>query len=192
MARRPDQRVQQPLPLTPGSRSGVSGEIQLDTTGLALDTSVQAVNNTLANPAQQSTLAGLLSQIATAGAQPFVPNMASASKILQAPGGSPYTVHHFTANSRIWGATISAGASTTGGSGSTSAYAQVLTGGGVTLAIVELIIAGTTAYDSDTAVVSIPGIPILSGDTLILDVNNGTGIGGGTMRASCTVLYSTP
>lgn len=191
--KRPDQRRPVPVPYTPGSRSGVTAQVtNFATSGLALDTTVQAVNSTLGTPQQDHTGVNLLNQIQTAGAQPFVPNMHSASATLKNPAGSPYNIHTFTAASRVWGATVSSGISTTSGSGSTSAYALVRTGGGVVLAIVELTVAGTTAYDSDTAVVSIPGIPVANGDTLILDVNNAVGIGGGTARASCTVLFSTP
>lgn len=191
--RRPDQRPQQPVPYSPGSRSGVTvAPINLNTSGLALDTTVQAVNTTLASPAQQSTLTGLLNQIVTAGAQPFVPNMKSASAILKNPASSPVTVHTFTAASRLWGAIITAGIGSTSGTGTTNAYALVKTGGGVVLTIVELAIAGATSDNAGSSPVSIPGIPVLSGDSIIMDVNNAVGIGGGVMRASCSVLFSVP
>lgn len=190
--RRPDQAPQKPVPYAPGPRSGPASTFQLNTTGLALDTTVQAVNATLATPAQQATLVGLLTQIQQSGAQPWVPNMHSASSTLKNPGGSPYTIHTFTAASRIWGATVSAGVGTTAGSGTTNAYALVKTGGGVVLAIVEVCVAGGISSSSDSVPVSIPGIPVSNGDTIILDVNGGGGIGGGAMRASCSVLFSIP
>lgn len=191
--RRPDQRPQVPVPYAPGSRSGLTAQVtNFATSGLALDATVQSVNSTLGAPQQDLTGANLLTQIKNAGAQPWVPNVHSASAILKNPSSSPVTIHTFLVNSRIWSALVTSGVDTTAGTASTAAYALVKTSGGVVLSIVELIVAGAVAYNSGTAVVQIPGIPILAGDSLILDINAGVGIGGGAMRASCTVLFSTP
>ena len=91
----------------PGSRSGSSGlSVSLDTSGLALDTTVQEVNTTLGDPQQNATGEALTDQITNFGAQPFVPGLVSASTILAAPSASPATFHTFAADSRIWAATV--------------------------------------------------------------------------------------
>lgn len=189
--KRPDQRRPQPVPYTPGSRSGVTAQVtNFATSGLALDTTVQAVNSTLGVPQQDTTGQALTNQIVTAGAQPWVPNMHSASLILQGP--SITTVHTFAAASRIWGATVTYAAAQSGGSGTTQLYALVRTGGGIVLAVVEVTVAGPATNDSNTSTVSIPGIPVSSGDKIVLDVNNNGNLTGGVQRASCNVLYSVP
>lgn len=191
--KRPDQRRVPPIPYTPGSRSGTTTQVtNFATSGLALDTTVQAVNSTLGVPQQDHTGQGLLTQIQTAGAQPWVPNMHSASSILQGPGASPYTVHTFAAPSRIWGASVSMGVGVSGGSGTKQYYSLVKTAGGIVLAFVELVTEGATDKDSNTNTVQIPGIPVISGDQILLDVNAGAAISGGVGRASCNVLYSVP
>jgi hypothetical protein len=190
--RRPDQRPQEPVPYTPGSRSG--GVVQvtnLATSGLALETTTQAINTTLGSPAQETTQVALLSQVANAGAQPFVPGLQSANSLRK--GAQVATAFYtFTANARIWRVGLQYSACAyTGYTGPNSFFSTVSTGGGVTLAVVELSL-GTLGQIQGNDPAALPGLPVLSGDTLLLNVNNNTTVTDTSQRASVTVLFSVP
>ena len=191
-ARRPDQRTHVPVPYTPGSRAGAQVDtINLDKSGLALDTTVQALNATLAAPAQQPTLDSLLAQIQTAGAQPYVPGLHSTNK--RGIGASIQTLNTFAADSRIWRASISYAASSNSTfSGTSSMNAWLQTGGGIVLAVVELALGGPNSETWGNDNGQIPGMPIAAGDTVAVYVNNGNTITNVLMQCSCTVLFSTP
>lgn len=172
--RRPDQH-QQPTPRTvaPGSRA------------------TQVTN---------SKTAPLTVQIVNKAGTPVitqdggVANMASADQ-LQVNQQVATSFHTFAAASRIWAVHLSfAAGSNAGYSASvTQLYAQVTTQSGIVLAVVELVIAGPAQADSGDGDLAIPGIEVAQGDKLLLDVNNGVGLGsGGLIRASTTVMYSTP
>ena len=127
------------------------------------------------------------------GTAPYVKNATTAEKILQAPGF--YVLYTFAAPGRIWAASVSIGAGTTGGSGTSQLYARVyVTGaGGVgTLAIVEACVAGTTAQDSNDDANQYPGLLVPAGAVVHLDVNNNVGLGGGVIRGSGLVAVSVP
>jgi hypothetical protein len=167
--------------------------LQIQALGLAKDTSVQQVKTTLGTPAQDGTVSGLPSNLQTMGIPSFIPNLASATQIgVNAQG--PTTFKTFGANSRIWYALLSftVAVNSTFSASTTRVYARILAAG-IQLPIVELSVANPNQHADVAAPLVINGLPVANGQTLQLDVNNGTSLGSqGVMSASCTVLYSTP
>lgn len=191
--RRPDQRTRQPVPYVPGSRAGAQVDtINLDKSGLALDTTVQQLNAIMGAPSQNGTLTTLLQQVVNAGAQPFVPNLRASNKV--GVGSGVFTLITFGQASRIWRAGISFSAATNNlySSGITSLNAVMKTGGGVTLAVVEIAVGGPSQASQGGDSAQIPGMPVEAGDTVTIDVNDGVSVAQLVMRCSCTVLFSVP
>jgi hypothetical protein len=128
------------------------------------------------------------------GIPPNVPNVASASAKLIAPGSSPVTFHTFAAAGRLWQVSLSAAVNINASfTGNASFYAQVKTGtGGITLELVELAAGTAPGQDSTHGDLQLNGLPVAAGETLMLDVNNGAAVANTSMRASGLVLYSVP
>lgn len=127
------------------------------------------------------------------GTAPYVKNAITKEQILQPPGF--YVLYTFTAPGRIWAASCSIGAGTTGGSGTAQLYARVYVTGAAgvgTLALVEACVAGTTANDSNDDASEYPGLLVPANAVVHLDVNNNVGLGGGVVRASGRVAVSVP
>jgi hypothetical protein len=123
-----------------------------------------------------------------------VPNLASAAVINRGPQVAT-TFYTFTGNGRIWAAHLSyaIGANSTYPAATISqVYAQIVTGSGIVLGVIELTAFGPNQGGNGDGDLAIPGIPVLSGDTIKLDVNNGVAVANASMRASTTVLYSIP
>jgi hypothetical protein len=178
-----------PLQVTPGGRSVQPSPAQvadqLDALGLAKDTSVQAVHTTLGNPAQDASITALPAQLQ--------PAMQSTSLLRQAAG--LYTVANFGGASRIWALHLSFAAATLAAyaAGITQLYAELKTGSGLALTVIELAVAAASqAENGDSDLVFTAGLNVPAADTLILDVNNNVALTNGTLRASCTALYSSP
>lgn len=112
-------------------------------------------------------------------------------------GGSPYTIHTFGASGRIWAAhlsfALSANASHTGNDQAfcTLKYSPP-TGGDKIILVIEVAVGGASSTDSGDGDLTIPGMAVAMGGSLILDVNAGNAITNAIMRASTTTLVSFP
>lgn len=123
-----------------------------------------------------------------------VAGMASASTLQVGPQAAT-TFKTFTADSRIWAAHLSlaVGSNASYAASVTQIYALIKTSSGIVLAVIELAVSGPAQQANGDADLAIPGIAVANGDHLQLDVNNNVGLGtGGLIRASTTVMYSTP
>lgn len=174
------------------------------------DATLQATNAALVNlikllgsPAQDGSLAAVLQQLATFGAQPFVPNMQSASILEIGPSGpqpliSPAPQKAF----RVWGGYIAAAVRTnasysgTGDLFYSKIYTQPPIGGNLPILVVahiELSVGAASQHDSDALFVPIPGVQMPANSPLLIDVNGGTGLGtGGVLRVSGNIFFSVP
>lgn len=142
--------------------------------------------------AKDTTVAALPAGIQQMGVPPFIPLLLSAQALQIGPSGSPDTLVAFSNPGRIWACHLSfAIATNTGHSGTDQAYARLITGAN-TLTVVEVAASGTTGTDSGDSDLVFNGLPTAQGDTIKLDVNNGTTITGAIFRASAVVLYSSP
>lgn len=152
--------------------------------GLAKDATVAAGNAQLTAANAQLV----------AGVPPAVSNTQSGTQILKSGSGSPYTVFTMPAAGRLWVAAVSF--SMVAGSGSAGAsqqsYCQLVTAGGKTLALVECAVTGTAESDSNTAVVTYPGLALANGTVINLDVNNAVIVTGILQRGSGLVVVSIP
>jgi hypothetical protein len=175
--RRPDQKGRLAQPLSPAGASAA----QISGLGLATEaTAAQIQGNT--------------GTALSTGVPPGVPGVRSAFQLFGTVGGSPYNMFSFTFNGRVWAASLSFTiAANSSYAGSTSnVYAQIVTASGITLLIIELVVTNLNQTDSNAVSVPLNGINIVSGDTLMLDVNNGVAVTNTVMRASGSVLYSVP
>jgi hypothetical protein len=177
---RPDQKFRGSTPLSPGGVSiaqmiqqGLLTNADMIALGLAKDSSIATTNGHL-----------------VAGVPPAVSGLDSGSQILQGPG--TVTMYTFAANGRIWAANVSYAMGSSGGTGSNQGYARVRVSGGATLAIVEACVVGNPSADSNTDSQTFPGLAVLSGTVIQLDVNAGTGITGVVQRGSGLVVVSIP
>jgi hypothetical protein len=153
-----------------------------DSTGQTIVTSTAATTASINN-------------LTSTGVPPNVPNIKSADAVLILPGATPLTFFTFPANGRLWDVSLSFALATTAAfaGGLSPVYARVITGSGIDIAIVELAISGPSQFVPGNADLSLNGLAVALGDTLILDINAGVPLAAGaTMRASCTVLYSVP
>lgn len=130
----------------------------------------------------------------TTGVPPNVPNILSISKVNAAAASSPFTLTTFASNSRLWQVSLSLACATSSAytDGLQRVSAQVNLGSGPVLAVAETAISATNQAVTDHCDFSFNGIPALSGDTLILNVNNGGTHTGATIVCSTVVLGSTP
>lgn len=196
--------------MTP-SPAQVAAQIQLlglmkDTTGQAIKTSADgttaAVNAPAFGPMKDAT--GTAIQTAVNASTSAINNlpanlqpvMNGASVLRQGTPGSPYTLQTFLQSSRIWAVILSLFAGTTAAyaAGITNIFAEVLLPtAGVPLSIVELGVSSAGQIISDTAPVAFAaGLQANPGDTIQLNVNNGTALANGNIRASAIAIYSTP
>lgn len=134
-----------------------------------------------------------LGQLQT-GVAPAVSGIASASLLQQGTAGNPHTILTMPGNGRIWDVSLSA-ALVSGGayaSGRQNAYV-VAKAGAVVLEVLEMGVSNPNQVDSDHGDLSLNGLAVAGGTTLILDVNNGVSIDpDASLRASVNVLYSVP
>jgi hypothetical protein len=179
---RPDQTSRPSIPLSPG---GIS-IAQLDQQGLLTNADMVALGLQ-----KDSTGQTQLSM----GVPPGVPNITTSVKLFGTPGSSPYTLYTFPSNGRVWVASLSGTATPNAGYGTgptVNVYAQLVTGSGITLAVIDMVIAATGIIDSKQSDVPWNGIDISAGDTLTLDVNNGVTPAMTVIRASGFVSHSIP
>ena len=163
--------------------------------GLAKDTSVTAISGqagwVTSGLAKDSTAASSLTQLQT-GVPPAVSGTVGGDVILQGPGGSPYTIYTFTGNGRIWVASVSLNICSSGATGSNQIYARVYVVSGRTLAYCEAGIVGNPAQDSNGDSNTYPGISVLSGAVVKLDINNGASVTGAVIRGGGIFVGSIP
>jgi hypothetical protein len=130
----------------------------------------------------------------TMGVPPGVPNVTSSSQLFGNYTGSPYTLYTFPSAGRLWGASLSLAISTNNSysGATTNVYALLKTGSGTILEIVELAVTAANDTQNGHGDLALNGVDVSAGDTLILDVNNASGITNAVMRASGFVLHSIP
>jgi hypothetical protein len=63
---------------------------------------------------------------------------------------------------------------------------------GLTLATIQLGVSGPNQHDSGQKATGFPGLPLVKGESLILNVNNGNVVTDLDQQASVSVLYSIP
>lgn len=167
--------------------------------GLAKDTTVAGIHSQAwsgSGLALDTTLASVESGITATNTQlgegvaPSVSNTSSGQQILQGPGTT--TLITMSGAGRIWAVSVSYSMGSSGGTGANQGYARVMTSGGKTLVIVECVVVGNPASDSNTATLTFPGLSIGSGASIELDVNAGTTITGVVQRGSANVVVSIP
>ncbi len=195
-----------PVQVTPGGLSAMASPAQaadqLSLLGLMKDTTGSAINTTLGAPGQDTTLQtihttlGIPSQDTTLAAIPAAlqPALSSASLVRQGTTAGAL-VHTFAAASRLWALHLSFACATDASytPALANVYAELKTGSGLALTLVELAVSDVKqAINGDSDQGYFNPIPVAAGNTLLLDVNNGAGVLGATLRASCSILYSSP
>jgi hypothetical protein len=128
------------------------------------------------------------------GTPPAVPNCKSAQALRRAIAGSG-TFFSFPQSGRIWTVLLAyTVVSFTGFTGSLTKFAATVTTqiGGLPLAVVELSLAAVNNHDSGVCALTYAGLPVVSGDGLILTINGGVVVPGADQEASAAVLYSIP
>lgn len=186
-----DPAVLIPVQATPGGLSAMASPAQaadqLSLLGLMKDVTGTAIQ------AQAAATAGNTGTALSAGVPPAVQNAAGYAKLNADHSASPYTFHTFAASSRLWGVHLTLALYKDSSAVSPAqAYGSVKTGSGIFLTVAEAAISGPNTNDSDDCDLAFPGIAVAAGDTLILDVNGGTGISNGGIRASAVVIASMP
>jgi hypothetical protein len=127
------------------------------------------------------------------GISAAVPNLLGASLFQQ--NVSQPTIVTLPGAGRVWEVILSyAITSNASYAASTSrTVAAVSTGtAGLVLATIQLAVANPNQHDSASLAVAYPGLPLTGGDSLHLNVNNGTVITNLDQQASVSVLYSVP
>jgi hypothetical protein len=157
------------------------------------------VNQLGTAPAQDPTVNAVYQQLNQKGAQPFVPNLQSSSQRQVHETSSPATVFTFPQNGRLWSAQLTYAIATNNSyTGATNLlYARLFLQSGVDLSLVECAVGGATAggtpsSDSNGDRGAWNGLPVHSGDKVVLDVNNAVSITNLAQRASAVINYSIP
>jgi hypothetical protein len=133
-----------------------------------------------------------LQQLQT-GVKPFAPNyMTQAAR--RHNETTVTTFYTFPTTAHLWSATlaftiVTAPAYTPG---ITKCFADLSTGSGIALLTVELGVAAVNDHDSNTVAVGFNGIPVAAGDTLVLNINNGTTVPNLNQQATAIVGFATP
>lgn len=154
--------------------------LQIQAAGLAKDTSVQTTNTQLAT-----------------GVAPFTSGIQSFNLVQVNQAGSPYTITTFGASGRIWAAHLSFALSANAShAGNDQAYCTLKyrppAGSDQFLLVIEVAVGGASSTDSGDGDLSMPGLAVAPGGSLILDVNGGAAITNALMRASTCTLVSFP
>ncbi len=166
---------------------------QIDAIGLAKDTSV---NNPAFGPATQSAQVNqetaIPANIQVYGTPPFIPGVMSFSGTRLSAAGSPYTLNTFTQDSRVWYAMLSLSIATdsTYAGGLQGVFATLATGSGTVILACEGAIGGPNQNSDANQNVSVGGVEVSAGDTLVVNVNNGTSITDAFIRVSVVVWTS--
>ena len=118
---------------------------------------------------------------------PAIPGSTTASLIAQSPAGGGVFL---AGPAQLWESELSFDAGATAAySGLSEVNAQVITGSGVVLGVVELTLAASQNASGQSSK-SLHGMTLAAGDTVQLNVNSGTMLLNALMRASAVVLYS--
>ncbi len=176
-----DQAVTVACAVLPGGQAWsdpVGVQITLDTLGLARD----------------ATVAALPSQLQALGIPPFIPNAQPFGAVDLGAGGSPHLiVPAQPADAFVWYAHLSfAGSSNASHIGNDTAYSMLRTASGKPLLACEIAVGGAASADSDSAQLTIGAVLLSTGDTVVVDVNNGHDDPNVQFRAACIVILGTP
>lgn len=171
-----DSQIVVDVAVVPGSAGGYSNPVgvQIALAGLGL--------------AKDATLLG-----GGTLAQPAVPNMRFASLINQGPAAAAAIVTP-AANYRLWSVWLSfaAGSDASYTNSLSQFFASVEDPAGQVLAGIELALLTANQLANDSISLPMPGIPIVAGDAVVLNVNGGTGVTNTSQRAAGGVMYSMP
>lgn len=171
------------LPAQDITTQNIEAAVNAPAYGPAKDTSVNALH------APGKTISAEAQNI---GIPPAVPGMVGNSIILQNPGGSPYTIYTFTANGKMWVASVSLSAGSSGGSGTNLLYARVYTSTGFTLAYCEVATEGAPSSGENGDSNSYPGFAAPAGTVILLDINNAIAPTGLLVRGGGLFVGSIP
>lgn len=155
----------------------VGVQLALDTLGLAKD----------------ATLAALPAALQAMGIPPLIPGAQPYGVVDAGPLGGPHPiVPAQAADMVIWYAHLSlAGSSNAAHTGNDQMYARLLTASGKPLLSTQIAIGDAASADSDSAQLTIGGVLLTAGDTIVLDVNNTNIVANAEFRADCIVIIGT-
>jgi hypothetical protein len=141
-------------------------------------------------PGSRSGAAETASTLQQAGIPPLVLGLASAAQ-LHVGGPQVSVFYTFAVAGRIWGSTLSAAISSNPSftTNTANTYAELRTGSGIHLGVVELAVAGVGQAANGQSPPLILGVDAAPGETLILDVNNAVNVPGLNQHASAIVYY---
>jgi hypothetical protein len=144
-------------------------------------------------PGSRSGSGELAGALGFPGVPAAVPNLQGASIFQQ--GVSITKMVTFPAAARIWAVLLSFSI-TSNNSFSlatvrTVAAVQTVTGG-LTLAVVQLGVANNNQHAEGTSPMGYPGVPVVAGEIIRLNVSNNSVIPNCDQQASASVLYSVP
>lgn len=185
------------LNVTPGgtyqSPSPAQTAAQIQALGLMKDTTGQAIHTTLGIPAQTNdVISSLPTNLQSMGVPPFVPGIKSAAAVQMSPGTSPQTLVTFSQDGELWYASLSFSVSTDSTFASTDgpfAYLYLQSTGEILLAC-QLAINGPGQSETANQNLSFGGIVVSSGDSILVNINNGTSVADAFIRAGAVVLYT--
>lgn len=127
------------------------------------------------------------------GVPPAVPNCQSAQALRRSILGAG-TFFTFPGPGRIWTVLLAYTVNSFGAFAAPVTFAASITTNisALTLNVVELSLAALPAAAWDSKAVPYNGLPIVQGDSLVLNINGGVAVGGANQEASAVVLYSIP
>lgn len=128
------------------------------------------------------------------GVPAAVPNCKGASLFQRNVG--TWTIFTFPAAGRIWlvdmSYVITSNASFSQPTARTVAVVNFTVNASLSLAPIQLGIAGPGQHDSGQKAIPLPGLPVVQGESLILVLNGGNPVTNLDQQASVSVLYSLP
>lgn len=126
------------------------------------------------------------------GVPPFVAGMKTVSATQATPLVSPITMLTAPADSRLWAIMLSFAVSTNSAYATQDGPFAQLKIGTVVLLTCQLAANGPGQGLSSDQALNGYGLPLLAGQQLVLNVNNGTSITNMFIRAAAVALYTTP
>jgi hypothetical protein len=144
--------------------------------------------------AKDTTLLALPGLLQATGIPPFIPHAQPYGMFDLGPISSPHIiVPAQPVDSYIWYAHLSlAGSSNASHTGNDQMYAMLRTGPGKPLLPCEIAVGDAASADSDSAQLSIGGLLLEAGNTIVCDVNGGNLVTNVEFRAACVVILGTP
>lgn len=127
------------------------------------------------------------------GVPPAVLNYQSAQALRKTIIGAG-TFFTFTTTARIWMVLLAYTVNSFGTFTAPQVFAATVTTGlaPITLNVLELSLAANPDKAYDSKAVPYNGLPVIQGDSLILNINGGLVVTGANQEASAVVLFSTP